>query len=113
MNALPECPECGSSYTYEDRDLYVCPEFAHEWAKNQEEEFSNNSPEFLDANGNLLQNGDTVVVTKDLKVKGTSSVIKVGTRVKNIRLNESDHHIDCKFSGIGNIQLLAKVVKKA
>lgn len=113
MSALPNCPECGSSYTYEDHDLYVCPECAHEWSKSTSSEPDEDNPEFRDSNGNLLQDGDNVVVIKDLKVRGTSSVLKVGTRVKNIRLNHSDHHIDCKISGFGVIQLRPQVVKKA
>lgn len=112
MSTLPNCPECNSSYTYEDRELYVCPECAHEWSKVSANDTASDSFEFIDSNGKPLQEGDNVVVIKDLKVKGTSSVVKVGTKVKNIRLNDSDYHIDCKISGIGTIKLLPKMVKK-
>ncbi len=111
MSDLPSCPECGSEYTYQDRDLLVCPECAHEWAAaagNDEE-----GPVYRDANGNSLQDGDTVTVIKDLKIKGTSSVVKVGTKVRNIRLVEGDHDIDCKIDGIGPMKLKSEFVKKA
>lgn len=113
MSTLPNCPECNSSYTYEDRELYVCPECAHEWSTNAEDDTTSDSTEFIDSNGKQLQEGDDVVVIKDLKVKGTSSVVKVGTKVKNIRMNNNDLHIDCKINGIGAIKLLPKMVKKA
>jgi len=110
MNKLPCCPKCSSEFTYEDRNLFVCPECAHEWdAKEVEAEHE----KFVkDANGNTLTDGDTVSVTKDLKVKGTSSVVKVGTKVKNIRLVEGDHDIDCKIDGIGPMKLKSEFVKK-
>lgn len=112
MSELPKCPECSSEYTYEDRDLYVCPECAHEWpqAANVEE---NPQAGIKDANGNLLQDGDSVTVIKDLKVKGSSLVVKVGTKVKNIRLVEGDHDIDCRIDGIGAMKLKSEFVKKA
>jgi protein PhnA len=113
MSQLPKCPKCGSEYTYEDRDLYVCPECAHEWAKGAVEENAEQKHVVRDAHGNELHDGDAVTVIKDLKVKGSSSVVKVGTRVKNIRLVEGDHDIDCKIDGIGPMQLKSRFVKKA
>ncbi|WP_437192701.1 zinc ribbon domain-containing protein YjdM [Planctomicrobium sp. SH527] len=112
MSALPPCPECKSEYTYEDRGLYVCPECAHEWQPIAVEA-SEAERVWKDANGNLLNNGDTVLVIKDLKVKGASSVLKAGTKVKNIRLTEGDHDIDCKIDGFGQMQLKSEFVKKA
>ncbi len=111
MSDLPNCPECASEYTYEDRNQYVCPECGHEWSRNAEEVVEEAA--VTDANGNALADGDTVTVIKDLKVKGSSSVIKVGTRVKNIRLVEGDHDIDCKIDGIGAMKLKSQFVKKA
>jgi protein PhnA len=110
MSELPACPECGSTYAYEDRDIYVCPECAHEWPQVAAEETESG---ITDANGNPLADGDTVTVIKDLKVKGSSSVVKVGTKVKNIRLVEGDHDIDCKVDGIGAMKLKSQFVKKA
>ena len=98
MNDLPDCPECGSEYTYEDRGLYVCPECAHEWSTSASEEASDEKV-IRDANGNTLIDGDSVTVIKDLKVKGSSLVVKVGTKVRNIRLVDGDHDIDCKIDG--------------
>ena len=112
MSALPKCPQCSSEYTYEDRGMFVCPECAHEWTQNLE---ASNEVEALlikDANGNTLSDGDTVTVIKDLKVKGSSSVLKVGTKVKNIRLVQGDHDIDCKIDGIGAMKLKSQFVKK-
>jgi len=115
MSELPACPECGSAYTYEDGALLVCPECAHEWSLA--DEGSNTETTIKDANGNPLQDGDSVTVIRDLKVKGSSSSIKVGTKVKNIRLlkdNPADgHDIDCKIDGFGAIKLKSSVVKKA
>lgn len=112
MEQLPKCPECGSEYTYEDGELYVCPECAHEWTK-AEAEAAADADTVRDANGNVLQDGDTVTVIKDLKVKGASSDIKVGTKVKNIKLKPgSDHNIDCKIPGIGAMGLKSEFVKK-
>jgi len=113
MSDLPECPECGSEYTYEDGNMYVCPECAHEWSKDAVAEAGGNERVITDANGNVLVDGDTVTVIKDLKVKGSSSVVKVGTRVKNIRLVDGDHDIDCKIDGIGAMKLKSEFVKKA
>lgn len=112
MSALPNCPKCNSEYTYEDGALYVCPECAHEWPQAA----ADNADEtrlVRDANGNLLVDGDSVTVIKDLKVKGSSLVVKVGTKVKNIRLVDGDHDIDCKIDGIGAMQLKSEFVKKA
>lgn len=110
MQALPNCPECSSPYTYEDGELYVCPECAHEWSKE-----TMNTSDFVikDANGNTLEDGDNVTVIKDLKVKGASSDIKVGTKIKNIKLlDKPDHNIDCKIPGFGAMQVTAAFVKK-
>ncbi len=114
MSDLPNCPKCNSEYTYEDRGLFVCPECSHEW--NTEDSTSEESSDeriFKDANGAILEDGDTVIVIKDLKVKGSSTVVKGGTKVKNIRLVDSDHDIDCKIKGIGSMQLKTQFVKKA
>ncbi|QGQ48505.1 zinc ribbon domain-containing protein YjdM [Metabacillus sediminilitoris] len=111
MSNLPNCPKCHSEYTYEDGSLYVCPECAHEWTV-EESESNEDQKVFKDANGNVLNDGDAVSVIKDLKVKGTSSVIKVGTKVKNIRLVDGDHDIDCKIDGFGAMKLKSEFVKK-
>ncbi|MFV8780852.1 zinc ribbon domain-containing protein YjdM [Microbulbifer sp. SA54] len=112
MSNLPSCPQCASEYTYEDRDLFICPECGHEWSQSASEE-NEGGLNVSDANGNRLQDGDTVTVIKDLKVKGSSLVVKVGTKVKNIRLVDSDHNIDCKIDGIGPMKLKSEFVKKA
>jgi protein PhnA len=112
MSSLPPCPKCHSEYTYEDGVMYVCPECAHEWAKDAATEPTEVRQVVRDAVGNVLQDGDTVTVIKDLKVKGSSSVVKVGTKVKNIRLVEGDHDIDCKIDGIGAMGLKSEFVKK-
>ena len=112
MSDLPPCPQCASAYTYEDGPLYVCPECAHEWAIDAGVEEVESATAVVDANGNALVDGDTVVVIKDLKVKGSSSVVKVGTRVKGIRLVDGDHNIDCKIDGIGAMKLKSQFVKK-
>lgn len=111
---LPPCPKCNSEYTYEDGALLVCPECAHEWSATASAavEVSYASKVIKDANGTPLQDGDTVTVIKDLKVKGSSSVVKVGTKVKNIRLVDGDHDIDCKIDGIGPMKLKSQFVKK-
>jgi len=109
MSSLPNCPMCKSEYTYIDGMQYICPECGHEWVQETEvldEKF------IRDANGNQLQDGDTVSVIKDLKVKSSSLVVKVGTKVKNIRLVEGDHDIDCKIKGIGPMKLKSEFVKK-
>lgn len=113
MNNLPPCPECKSEFVYEDGPVLICPECAHEWPRNVQENNSDDSTVVTDSNGSPLQDGDTVVVIKDLKVKGTSSVVKVGTKVKNIRLVDGDHDIDCKIPGIGPMGLKSQFVKKA
>lgn len=113
MSSLPPCPECDSTYTYEDRGLFVCPECAQEWPPQAAEEAPEKTSEIRDAHGNLLQDGDAITVIKDLKVKGSSLVIKVGTKAKNIRLVNGDHDIDCKIDGIGAMQLKSEFVKKA
>ena len=110
--SLPKCPKCRSEYTYEDGDMLVCPECAHEWSKVAAEA-ADEGLVVRDAVGNVLQDGDTVTVIKDLKVKGSSSVVKVGTKVKNIRLVDGDHDIDCKIDGIGAMGLKSEFVKKA
>jgi protein PhnA len=112
MSALPPCPACGSSLTYEDSPLLVCPECAHEWTPHTigAEE---NEPVIRDANGAVLADGDTVTVIKDLKIKGTSQVVKVGTKVKNIRLVGGDHDIDCKIDGFGAMKLKSEFVRKS
>jgi protein PhnA len=112
MNDLPKCTACGSEYTYEDGNMYVCPECGNEWAQDAVAQESNREPAVTDANGNVLEDGDTVAVIKDLKVKGSSYVVKVGTKVKNIRLAEGDHNIDCKIEGIGAMKLKSEFVKK-
>lgn len=112
MTQLPPCPQCGSEYTYQDGDMLMCPECAHEW-NPADKPTSDDGLQVKDANGNSLADGDTVTVIKDLKVKGSSSVVKVGTRVKNIRLVEGDHNIDCKIDGIGAMKLKSEFVKKA
>lgn len=110
MSTLPACPKCESSYTYEDGLMYVCPECAHEWAQDGSDQEQEKI--IKDSNGNTLADGDTVTVIKDLKVKGSSSVVKVGTKVKNIRLVEGDHDIDCKIDGVGAMKLKSEFVKK-
>lgn len=113
MTLLPDCPQCGSTYTYADHTNYICPECAHEWTQDSQTLDNDNVRSIKDSNGNLLQDGDTVTVIKDLKVKGSSLVVKVGTRVKNIRLVDGDHNIDCKIDGIGAMKLKSEFVKKA
>ena len=112
MSELPICPNCSSEYTYEDRTMYVCPECAHEWSRDAPADGVQDTRVISDANGNLLSDGDTVSVVKDLKVKGSSSVVKVGTKVKNIRLIVGDHDIDCKVPGIRAMKLKSEFVKK-
>jgi protein PhnA len=112
MSDLPNCPECASEYTYEDGNLFVCPECAYEWGKDTVAEGGEDEFTINDANGNKLEDGDTVTVIKDLKVKGSSSVVKVGTKVKKIRLVDGDHDIDCKVDGIGAMKLKSEFVKK-
>ncbi len=112
MSELPRCPKCSSEYTYEDRELYVCPECAHEWSQGATAVSAADERVIKDSNGSILSDGDSVTVIKDLKIKGSSSVVKVGTKVKNIRLVDGDHDIDCKIDGIGAIKLKSAFVKK-
>ena len=111
MTSLPKCPNCSSEYTYADGANYICPECAHEW-QIESVEPAESGRVIKDANGNILQDGDTVTVIKDLKVKGSSLVVKVGMKVKNIRLVDGDHDIDCKIEGIGAMKLKSQFVKK-
>ncbi len=120
MPDLPTCPKCSADYTYLDGALFVCPSCAHEWSTAQpaaaaetESEDAEQAKTVRDANGNVLQSGDSVIVIKDLKVKGSSLVVKGGTKVKNIRLVDGDHDIDCKIDGIGAMSLKSEFVRKA
>ncbi|MBU6339552.1 MAG: alkylphosphonate utilization protein [Rickettsiales bacterium] len=116
MNDSPKCPKCGFEYTYQIQDMFNCSECLHEWSVNEEEKLDDNDDQddvIKDANGVVLNDGDTVVVIKDLKVKGSSLVVKVGTKVKGIRLVGGDHDIDCKIPGIGAMKLKSEFVKKA
>ena len=117
MTALPPCPQCRSELTYEDGALLICPECGHEWTRAADAGSSDTGGEaarvIRDANGNELKDGDTVTVIKDLKIKGSSLVVKVGTKVKNIRLTDGDHDIDCKIDGIGAMGLKSEFVRKA
>ncbi|AVC44250.1 alkylphosphonate utilization protein [Francisella tularensis subsp. novicida] len=109
MTTLPRCLKCQSEYVYQDDQLLICPECGYEW---QADEISSNELVIRDSNGNSLADGDSVAIIKDLKLKGSSQVIKVGTKVKNIRLITGDHDIDCKIDGFGAIQLKSQFVKK-
>lgn len=118
MSRLPSCPECDSEYTYEDGHMMVCPECAHEWIPSDDTEEVEEQDEDVikDSNGNELEDGDTVTVIKDLKVKGSSTPIKIGTKVKNIKLidgSSDGHDIDCKIDGFGAMKLKSEFVKKA
>jgi len=115
MEQLPNCPKCGSEYTYEDGELYICPECAHEWSQDSSLEVDEDTLIVKDSNGTILQDGDDVTVIKDLKVKGSQSGIKVGTKIKGIRLVDGNdgHNIDCKISGVGAIKLKQEFVKKS
>ena len=113
MSDIPSCPKCGCEYTYDDGMAYVCPECGHEWPRDGAEDAVQEEKTVKDANGKPLQNGDTVTVIKDLKVKGSSVTVKVGTKVRNIRLVDGDHDIDCKIDGIGAMKLKSEFVKKA
>ena len=112
MSEIPACPHCGSLYAYEDGAMLVCPECGHEWAPGAAGDEEDSGPVITDANGTVLADGDTVTVIKDLKVKGSSAVVKVGTKVKNIRLVAGDHDIDCRIDGIGAMKLKSEFVKK-
>jgi len=113
MEKLPNCPKCNSEYTYEDGSLLVCPECGHEWTLTSEAEGGGDEKLVKDANGNVLSDGDSVTIIKDLKVKGSSSSLKIGTKVKNIRLVDGDHNIECKIDGFGEMKLKSEFVKKA
>jgi protein PhnA len=109
MKNLPNCPKCNSEYVYEDGNFLICPECAYEFSVG---ELNDEKIVVKDFNGNVLSDGDTLSIIKDLKIKGTSSVVKVGTKVKNIRLCEGDHNIDCKIVGFGAMKLKSEFVKK-
>lgn len=116
MSELPPCPECASTFTYVDpTGLFVCPECAHEWAQGSATEAASDDGALVvrDAFGTVLHDGDTVTLIKDVKVKGSSTGLKVGTKVKNIRLVDGDHDIDCKIDGFGAMALKSELVKKA
>ena len=113
MNALPPCPQCHSEFTYEDAGVYICPECAHEWKAQAGDAAEAAAKVYRDSAGNILQDGDTVTVIKNLKLKGSGGVIKMGTKVKNIRLVDSDHDIDCKIDGFGAMSLKSEFVRKA
>ena len=111
-----KCPKCNSAHVYQDRNLWVCPECAHEWSAGAGEAVETSDDTGVrDANSNLLSDGDSVIVIKDLRIKGSSSVVKGGTKVRNIRLTEATdgHNIDCKIDGIGAMKLKSEFVKKA
>ncbi|MBO9535300.1 zinc ribbon domain-containing protein YjdM [Herbaspirillum sp.] len=112
MSTLPACPQCKSEFTYEDGGMFVCPECAHEWSAQQAPAAAEEVKVWRDAAGNVLQDGDTVTVIKDLKLKGGGGVVKMGTKVKNIRLVDGDHDIDCKIDGFGSMGLKTEFVKK-
>jgi protein PhnA len=111
MSEVPACPKCQSAYAYEDGGLFICPECSHEWSATTAEAETGDAS-FRDANGVMLADGDTVTVIKDLKLKGSSQVLKVGTKVKNIRLVDGDHNIDCKIDGFGAMKLKSEFVRK-
>jgi protein PhnA len=113
MEQLPNCPKCNSEYTYEDGEMLICPECAHEWTVDATNEIGGDEKIVKDSNGNVLASGDTVILIKDLKVKGSSQDLKKGTKVKNIRLVDGDHNIDCKIDGFGAMSLKSEFVKKA
>jgi protein PhnA len=112
MSTLPPCPQCQSAFTYEDGAQLVCPECGHEWSADNAAAAEDGPKVYRDAVGNVLQDGDTVTVIKDLKLKGGGGTVKVGTKVKNIRLVDSDHDIDCKIDGFGAMSLKSEFVKK-
>ncbi|MHC6053660.1 zinc ribbon domain-containing protein YjdM [Ralstonia solanacearum] len=112
MSTLPPCPKCHSEFTYEDGGVYICPECAHEWSAQADAPAETAGRVYRDSAGNVLQDGDTVTVIMDLKLKGSAGVIKMGTKVKNIRLVDSDHDIDCKIDGLGAMSLKSEFVRK-
>jgi len=110
--SLPPCPHCHSTYTYEDRELLICPECSHEWQLESGKKTSEQIASVKDANGNLLFEGDSATLIKDLKVKGSSNVLKIGTKVKINRIVEGDHNIDCRIDKVGEMMLKSEFVKK-
>lgn len=112
MSALPACPQCQSEFAYEDGNMYICPECAHEWSAQAAVTAEDGGKIYRDSTGNVLMDGDTVTVIKDLKLKGSGGVVKMGTKVKNIRLVDSDHDIDCKIDGFGAMSLKSEFVRK-
>ena len=112
MSELPPCPNCASTYSYEDGPMLICPECAHEWVVVSDVNEGDANKQICDANGAPLADGDSITVIKDLKVKGSSLVVKVGTKVKGIRLVDGDHDIDCKIPGVGAMSLKSQFVKK-
>lgn len=114
MSEFPICPACDSEYTYEDQGMMICPDCGHEWSPSDTSEAATGDEKVVkDANGNALEEGDSVTIVKGLKVKGATSDLKVGTKVKNIRLVDGDHNIDCKIPGFGAMKLKSEFVKKA
>ncbi len=111
-SSTPKCIRCGFEGTYEVQEIYICPECSHEWSKHEIALQDDEDEIIKDAYGAVLKDGDTVAVIKDLKVKNSSSVVKVGTKVKNIRLVGGDHNIDCRIPGIGEMKLKSEFVKK-
>ncbi|AHF78224.1 Putative alkylphosphonate utilization operon protein [Sodalis praecaptivus] len=112
MSQLPNCPKCNSAYTWQQDEQLNCPECGHEWSQAEASAGPEDGLVVRDANGNLLADGDAVTVIKDLKVKGSASTLKIGTKVKSIRLVEGDHNIDCKIDGFGAMKLKSEFVKK-
>ena len=114
MKDIPKCVKCGSEFTYQDGNLYICPECNHEWTEEVESKDEKQEVVVKDAYGNILKDGDDVTIIQDIKVKGTSSVIKVGVRVKGIRIVDevNGHNIDAKVPGFGSMMLKSKIVKK-
>lgn len=110
---IPACPKCHSEYTYQDNLFFICPECSHEWTAETDVAPTESTLLVKDAYGNTLHTGDNITIIKDLKVKGSSSTVKMGTKVKNITLVEGDHNIDCKIDGIGPMKLKSEFVKKA
>lgn len=114
MTDMPNCPQCGSNFSYSDGTIFVCPECGHEWVEGEAVAVPEDGPRIhKDAVGNVLQDGDSITVIKDLKVKGASSPVKAGTKVRNIRLVDEDHDIDCKIDGFGAMKLKSEFVRKA
>lgn len=116
MSEFPPCPKCNCEYTYPSDGLLICPECFHEWNpadEAKEVETDDTGLKVLDSNGNVLKDGDSVVIIKDLPVKGAPKPVKAGTKVKNIRLTDGDHNIDCKIDGFGSMALKSEFVKKA